>query len=226
MIKAKISPSMMCMDFTNMKEQVKALESANVEFFHIDVMDGHFVPNLMLCNEIVKALRSLSSVPFDFHFMVEKPLDVIKWYQIKDNDVVSIHFEALDNNFDEIKKYIHSLGAKLFIAINPDTKVDVLKPLIDRIDCILVMTVVPGFAGAKLVPYTLDKIKEARELFDLNGYKNKSIEVDGNVSYPNSTIMRKKGADMFVGGTSSIFKKELGIEAGVSNLRDFIKQGE
>ena len=226
MLNAKISPSMMCMDFANMKEQVASLEKANVEFFHIDVMDGHFVPNLMLCNEVVRALRSLSSIPFDFHFMVDKPLEIVKWYSINPNDVVSIHYETLDNNFDEIESYIHNIGAKLFISISPDTKVDVLKPLIDKIDGILVMTVMPGFAGAKLIPHTLDKIKEARELLDRNGYTNKSIEVDGNVSYTNSTIMRSKGADMFVAGTSSIFKKDLGIETGVSNLRESIRQGE
>lgn len=226
MINAKISPSMMCMDFTNMKEQVKALENAKVDYFHIDVMDGHFVPNLMLCNEIVKSLRSLTNISFDFHFMVDNPLKMIRWYQIQEGDVVSIHYEVLGNNFDEIEEYIHSLGAKLFIAIKPETKVDVLKPLLNKIDGVLVMTVVPGFAGSKLVPETLDKIKESRMLFDSLGYKDYIVEVDGNVSYPNSTIMRSKGADMFVAGTSSVFKKELSIKDGVNNLKNAIKQGE
>ena len=226
MIKAKISPSMMCMDFTNMKEQVKTLENAKVDYFHIDIMDGHFVSNLMLCNEIVKSLRSLTNIPFDFHYMVDDPLKMIKWYQIQEGDVVSIHYEALGNSFNEIEEYIHSLGAKLFIAIKPETKVDVLKPLLNKIDGVLVMTVVPGFAGSKLVPETLDKIKESRMLFDNLGYKEKMVEVDGNVSYPNSTIMRSKGADMFVAGTSSVFKKETTILDGVNNLREAIKIGE
>lgn len=226
MINAKISPSMMCMDFTNMKEDVKALEDAKVEYFHIDVMDGHFVPNLMLPDEIVRALRSLTNTPFDFHFMVDAPLDVIKWYSIKENDIVSIHFETLADNFDEIEEYVHSLGAHILIAIRPDTPVQVLRPYVDKIDGALVMTVYPGFAGSKLVPETLGKISEARTMFDNLGYKEKIVEVDGNVSYPNSTIMRSMGADMFVAGSSSVFKKEYTIKSSVQNLRNAIKNGE
>ena len=226
MLEAKISPSMMCMDFTDMKEEIKALEEAKVEFFHIDVMDGHFVPNLMLPNEIVKAIRSISNTPLDFHFMTDKPLEVIKWYNISKGDIVSIHYETLNDNFSLIEEYIHSLGAKLFIAIKPETPITMVKPLLDKIDGLLIMTVVPGFAGSKLVPETLEKIKEARTMLDKHGYLNMMIEVDGNVSYPNAEIMRNRGADMFVGGTSSIFKKELSIVDGVNNLREAIKKGE
>ena len=222
----RIAPSILSADFMRLGDEIAMIERGGAGFVHVDVMDGHFVPNLMLCNEIVKSLRSLTNIPFDFHFMVDDPLKMIRWYQIQEGDVVSIHYEVLSNDFNEIEEYIHSLGAKLFIAIKPETKVDVLKPLLNKIDGVLVMTVVPGFAGSKLVPETLDKIKESRMLFDSLGYKDYIVEVDGNVSYPNSTIMRSKGADMFVAGTSSVFKKELSIKDGVNNLKNAIKQGE
>ena len=226
MLKAKISPSMMCMDFTDMRAQISELDKAKVDYFHIDVMDGHFVPNLMLPNEIIKAIKKLSDTPLDFHFMTDNPVEAIKWYTISKGDIVSIHLEALNNYFDEIEEYIHNIGAKLFIAIKPETPVSMVKPLLNRIEGILIMTVVPGFSGGKLVPETLDKIKEARILLDKFGYEDKMIEVDGNVTYPNAEIMRSKGADMFAGGTSSIFKKDISITEGVNYLRESIKKGE
>lgn len=220
-----ISPSMMCADLTDLKGQVKELEEANISYFHIDVMDGHFVPNLMLNDAFVRSLRRLSNIPMDFHFMVERPENMLPWFEICSGDIVSVHMESTPH-IQKALRYIRDRNAKAFAAINPATPVCMLDSVWDDIDGVLVMTVNPGFAGQSLVESTLKKIYEVRKSAERNGKKDFLIEVDGNVNYPNATKMRRMGADLFVAGTSSVFRKEMTIAEGMGRLFEAISEGE
>lgn len=219
MLSVKISPSVMCADFLNISNDIKELEMSKIEYLHMDVMDGVFVPNITLSNDIMKQLRKITDIPFDFHFMITSPTKKLDWFDIKENDLVSFHIEAEDEVEEGIDK-IHQLGAKAGLAISPNTPVEKLYKYLDKIDFCLVMTVQPGFAGQKLIPETLKKIKELRQYLDENNYEDIMIEVDGNVSFDNSLKMRECGADIFVGGTSSIFSKSMPI---IDNVREFRK---
>lgn len=225
MKKATISPSMMCADLLDLPNYVRQLENCHTEYFHIDVMDGHFVPNLMLNNEFSCALRRISNTPIDLHFMVEHPEQMLPWFDICIGDIVSVHYESTPH-LNKCLQYIRQCGAHPFVAINPATPICVLDAVIDDIDGIVVMTVNPGFAGQKLVDSALKKISAVRKWLDDNGKQDISIQVDGNVSYENATKMRAMGADIFVAGTSSVFRKEITIAQGMENLRQAIARGE
>lgn len=225
MLKAKISPSMMCADFLNLERQLKELRTAGVEYLHIDIMDGHFVPNLMMFDGLLRAIRSATDIPFDWHFMVERPENMLGWFDIRAGDIVSVHVESTPHLFKAIQ-LIRERGALVFVALNPATPVCALSAVEDELDGVLVMTVKPGFAGQKLVEASLKKLTALRDLFDRKGRGQVILEADGNVSLENAVKMRRCGADMFVAGTSSIFRKDVGIAEGVASLRDAILKGE
>ncbi|MFR8039685.1 MAG: ribulose-phosphate 3-epimerase [Anaerovoracaceae bacterium] len=204
--KGKISASMMCTGLDKIFYYLTEFKEAEIEFLHIDIMDGSFVPNLALGTDYVKSLRRISDIPFDFHFLVNNPLEKMGWFDIRENDQVAVHYE----NNGEITKcleYLKRLGAISLIAINPETDYKVLDPYLDDIDGILVMTVNPGFAGKKLLPFTVDKVKDMRDYYNSIGYKDIFIEVDGNISIKNAKILYESGAEVFVAGSSSLFKK-------------------
>lgn len=222
MLKSKISPSLMCADFTNIKEVLSEFEKGGIEFLHLDVMDGEFVPNLMLSDSIVKQFRKLTNIPYDFHLMIKNPESKIDWFDLKENDMMAIHYESTAHIQSVLQK-IKAKGVKAGVALNPATPIENLKYLLPDLDFVVIMTVNPGFAGQKLIPQTLQKIKDMRDFLDSNGYPNIMIEVDGNVSFENAKKMRAMGADIFVAGTSSLFKKDLSIAEGIANLREAIK---
>ena len=200
----KISPSLMCSDFINLKPQLTAFENSGIEYLHIDVMDGEFVPNYALGSDFIKQLKSQTNIPLDIHLMINNPDLKINYIPFSKGDIVSVHFETskhLQRTITEIKKR----EAKAFVAINPSTPISLLEEVLDEIDGVLIMTVNPGFAGQKLIPSTINKIKKLKNKLTELG-KNIEIEVDGNVSFENAKIMSEAGADIFVAGTSSVFK--------------------
>ena len=202
--KAQLSPSMMCADIFNLAETIRLFEKHKIPYLHIDVMDGAFVPNLMLGTAEVKQLRAFSSLPLDIHLMIEEPGNKLSWFEPKPGDYVSVHVEAtrhLQRTLAEIRR----LGAKPMAALNPATPLSALEEIFPDVDAILVMTVNPGYAGQKLVPQTLEKIRRLRTMLDDRGFSNVEIEVDGNVTPENAIKMRKAGADLFVAGTSILF---------------------
>lgn len=216
-----VSPSMMCADALNLGADAVALEKAGVQYFHYDVMDGDFVPNFMLGPDVIKAVRKVSKVPADIHLMVKNPERHLHLFDLRAGDVVSVHQESTIH-LQRTLAAIRQTGAQAAVALNPATPLCTIEDVLPDIDMVLLMTVNPGFAGQKLVPQTLAKITRPRKILDESGYPHVRIEVDGNVSFENAVKMRAAGADLFVAGTSAVFR-EGGIEANMAKLLDCIR---
>lgn len=219
---SKISASVMCANMLHLENDIRLLEKADVEYLHIDIMDNHFVPNITLSPDFVRALRSTTDIPMDIHLMIERPENSIGMFDCRTNDIISIHYESTVH-VQRALADVKATGAKASIALNPATPIQCLEYLIDNIDIVLLMTVNPGYAGQSLIPATLDKIRHLREYLNERGAQHIQIEVDGNVSFENAAKMRAKGADIFVAGTSSIFNKEMDIVTAGKKLREYIK---
>lgn len=219
----KISPSLMCVDLMNVEKSVRELEKAGVDYFHIDIMDNHFVPNITLSTDFIKSIRRISNLPLDIHLMIENPENSLQLYEgCKPDDIISIHYEStihIQRALSQVKK----LGCKVGLALNPGNPLCVIEDLLDDIDVILIMTVNPGFAGQRLVPATLEKIKRCREVIEEKSKRDIMIEVDGNVSFENAERMHKMGADIYVAGTSSIFSPGETIVENTIKLRKIIE---
>lgn len=203
MLKPAISPSLMCADIFNLRYIIDEFEKNNIEYLHLDVMDGVFVPNFCLGSDYLRRLKAGTKITFDIHLMITEPEKKLDAFTFSQDDIVSVHYESTDN-IEKAFEIIRSRGAKAFLAINPDTPVETVRQYLGKFDGLLLMTVYPGFAGQKMVPGSLERITEARKLLDEAGYPDMSIEVDGNVNYEKAPLMREAGADIFVVGTSSV----------------------
>lgn len=211
-----VSPSMMCADALNLGRDVQQLTEAGVQYFHYDVMDGDFVPNFMLGPDVIRAVRKVSAVPADIHLMVKNPERHLHLFDLRPGDVVSVHQESTIH-LQRTLAAIRAAGAQAAVALNPATPLCMIEDVLPDVDMVLIMTVNPGFAGQKLVPATLAKISRLRAMLDASGYPDVRIEVDGNVSFENAVKMRAAGADLFVAGTSAVFR-EGGISENMSRL--------
>ena len=214
-----VSPSLMCCDFFKMEEIISAFEKADTEYFHFDIMDGTFVPNYTLGTDFIRQIKKRSSIPADIHLMVENPDNKIDYFDLGKGDIVSVHVETT-KHLQRLLTKIRQKGARPFVAINPATPLSSVEEVLDDIDGLVIMTVNPGFAGQKLIPSTLDKIRRARKMLDERGKTDVEIEVDGNVSYENAKLMSEAGANIFVAGTSSVFAGDI-IE-GMAKIRKSI----
>lgn len=217
----KISPSMMCCDLCELKPTLEQFELLGIEYLHIDIMDGVYVPNYTLGTDYVRMLRGCTDIPMDLHLMIMNPEAKLDWFDIRPGDYVSVHYESTLHIHRAIQK-IKEKGAKAMLAINPGTPAACVGELADELDGVLVMTVDPGFAGQTMVPQTLKKLAELKKWLKKSGHENLEVEVDGNVSYENAKKMRESGADIFVAGTSSIFTKQASLEQSIRRLRDVI----
>ncbi len=197
----KISPSVMCFDMLNLGQQIRQLDEAGVDLYHVDVMDGHYVPNHALCSDTVRLIRKISKTPIDVHLMVTNPMDFIDSYADAGADYIVMHIETLIHPVRALKK-VRARGLKAGLAINPATSVEPLKYMLDFIDMICVMSVDPGFAGQTLIPSAYGKISEIRAMFDA---KNVDIIVDGQVKNETAAAMVKAGANCLVVGSSGLF---------------------
>ena len=207
MKKIQISPSILSADFSQLGNEIKRLENGGADMIHVDVMDGHFVPNLTLGPPIIKALRKYTKLPFDVHLMISPVHKYIQDYADAGADIITIHPEATENlkeSIDHIKK----LNKKIGIALNPKTKIDVIDSLLSEIDLILIMSVNPGFGGQKFMPEVLDKI---RELVKIKKHKKLDfdIEIDGGINFDNYKLAIEAGANILVSGTT-VFKNNNG----------------
>ena len=222
MRKGYVSPSLMCVDLMNVQSDIEKLEKVGVDYFHVDMMDNHFVPNITLSTDFIKALKKISKTPLDIHMMIEHPEQTIPERTCCDeNDIICIHYESTLHP-QKVLASIRAMGVKAGIAINPATPVCVLEDILPDVDMVLCMTVNPGFAGQKLIPATLDKITRIRKLLNEKGYSEVLIEADGNVSFENAVKMHAAGADIYVAGTSSIFSKAGTLEENLEKFRKII----
>lgn len=217
----KISPSIMCADFFQLDTYIKAFEKCNIDMIHVDIMDGSFVPNYTLGTDFIKALKRKTEIPLDIHLMINNPENKLDWFEFDENDYVAIHCESTPHLHKAISA-IKNRRAKAMVAVNPATPICALESILDDIDAVLIMTVNPGFAGQKLIKSVLKKITQLRNYLDKNGYEHIEIEVDGNVSFENATLMSKAGSNIFVAGTSSIFTKDLKLEDAINKLKNNI----
>ena len=217
MNKIKISPSILSADFSQLGNEIKKLEQAGADLIHVDVMDGHFVPNLTIGPPVIKALRNYSTLPFDVHLMISPVHKYIKDYAESGADIITIHPEATDDlklSVNLIKK----LNKKVGLSLNPDTPIDKIKKFLSSIDLVLIMSVYPGFGGQKFIPNVIDKIKELKIIKKKQNMKF-DIEVDGGINFDNSKLLIEAGANILVSGTT-IFKNNNGnIKKNIETLK-------
>ena len=199
-MKKKISPSVMCADFFDLKNCIRQFEESKIDMLHVDIMDGSFVPNYTLGTDFVKILKANTAIPLDY---------------------VAVHCESTPHIHKAVAA-VKNKGCRALAALNPGTPICALENITDDIDGVLVMTVDPGFAGQKLIPSALEKIKKLREYLDERGCDNIEIEVDGNVSFHNAALMNEMGANIFVSGTSGVFSKDGTIKENIAKLRGII----
>jgi len=217
MKKIQISPSILSADFSQLGNEIKRLNQAGADMIHVDVMDGHFVPNLTIGPPVIKALKKNSSIPFDVHLMISPVHEYIEAYADAGADIITIHPEATENlqqSIDRIKKFKKKVG----VSLNPKTEVDVIKEFLNQIDLVLIMSVNPGFGGQKFMPEVLSKVKKLADI------RNKEklafdIEIDGGINFDNSKLAIAAGANILVSGTT-IFKSNDGnIKKNIDLLR-------
>tara|TARA_Y100001970_G_scaffold229831_1_gene285180 strand:- start:3519 stop:4178 length:660 start_codon:yes stop_codon:yes gene_type:complete len=207
MKKIQISPSILSADFSQLGNEIKRLEKAGADMIHVDVMDGHFVPNLTIGPPVIQTLKKYSSIPFDVHLMISPVHKYIKAYSDAGADIITIHPEATDDlksSIDEIRK----LNKKVGVSLNPETKINTITNNLDKIDLVLIMSVNPGFGGQKFMPEVLTKIKDLKKIQKEKNL-NFDIEIDGGINFENSKIAIEAGANILVSGTT-IFKNNNG----------------
>jgi ribulose-phosphate 3-epimerase len=207
MKKIQISPSILSADFSQLGNEIKRLEEGGADLIHVDVMDGHFVPNLTIGPPVIKALKKNCSIKFDVHLMISPVHKYIDAYADAGADIITIHPEATDDLSASIKK-IKDLGKKVGVSLNPETKVSIIKDRLDQIDLVLIMSVNPGFGGQKFMPEVLDKIKELKNIQKEQNI-DFDIEIDGGINFENSKMAIEAGANILVSGTT-IFKSNNG----------------
>jgi ribulose-phosphate 3-epimerase len=213
----KLSASMMCADYLHLSEDIRQLEEAQIDYFHIDVMDGDFVPNFQLGTDYVRALRKSSKLPLDIHLMVNNPEKHIDNFELQPGDLMSVHYDTT-RHLQRTLALIKERGATPAIALNPSTPIHMFDYVLDDLGMVLIMTVNPGYAGQKLIPQTLKKISDTRQYLNNRGYDRIKIEVDGNCSFENVPKMAAGGAEIFVVGTSSLFHKDYSIKEAAEIL--------
>ena len=207
MKKIQISPSILSADFSQLGNEIKRLEQGGADMIHVDVMDNHFVPNLTIGPPVIKSLRKHTKLPFDVHLMIDPVHKYIKNFAEAGSDIITIHPEAT-KSLEESINHIKSFKKKVGVSLNPDTKIDVIKDVLDQIDLVLIMSVYPGFGGQKFMPEVIEKITNLKRIKD-DMKLNFDIEVDGGVNFDNNQMIIEAGANILVSGTT-IFKENSG----------------
>ena len=207
MKKIQISPSILSADFSQLGNEIKKLEEGGADMVHVDVMDGHYVPNLTIGPPVIKALRKHTKLIFDVHLMISPVHKYIEDFANAGADIITIHPEATDNLQDSIKK-IKEFNKKVGVSLNPESKLELIENSLDQVDLVLIMSVNPGFGGQKFIPEVLEKVKKLKQL-RTDGKLNFDIEIDGGINFENSKSAIEAGVDILVSGTT-IFKSNNG----------------
>ena len=217
MKKIQISPSILSADFSQLGNEIKRLEEGGADMIHVDVMDGHFVPNLTIGPPVIKALRKQCSIKFDVHLMISPVHKYIEAYADAGADIITIHPEATENLEESISK-IKSLNKKVGVSLNPESKLDLITNYLEKIDLVLIMSVNPGFGGQKFMPEVLDKVKQLKEIKSKSNM-NFDIEIDGGINFDNCQSAIDAGANILVSGTT-VFKSNNGdIKKNINLLK-------
>ena len=217
MKKIQISPSILSADFSQLGNEIKRLEEGGADMIHVDVMDGHFVPNLTIGPPVIKALRKQCSIKFDVHLMISPVHKYIEAYADAGADIITIHPEATENLEESILK-IKNLNKKVGVSLNPESKLDLITKYLEKIDLVLIMSVNPGFGGQKFMPEVLDKVKQLKEIKSKNNM-NFDIEIDGGINFDNCQLAIEAGANILVSGTT-VFKSNNGdIKKNINLLK-------
>ena len=213
----KISPSILSADFSKLGKEIQDLEKAKADLIHIDVMDGHFVPNITIGPEVINKLRKYTNLPFDVHLMISPVHNFIKNFAEAGADIITIHPEATNDLMGSIKK-IKSFNKKAGVSLNPETSINEVLSNLSSIDLILIMSVNPGFGGQKFIKDTLEKVKILRKEIDTKKFKTQ-IEIDGGINFSNAKLAKEAGVDILVSGTT-IFKENGGdLKKNIQLLR-------
>ena len=213
----KISPSILSADFSKLGEEIIALEKAGADYIHIDVMDGHFVPNITIGPEVIKRLRPITRLTFDVHLMIEPVDKFVKDFVEAGADIITFHPEAT-KNLSETIKLIKSFGKKVGVSLKPGSPISLIESFLEQIDLILIMSVNPGFGGQKFMPEVLDKMKQLKNMIDEKKL-NIDIEIDGGINFNNSKKVKNYGANILVSG-STVFKENNGdLKKNIQLLR-------
>ena len=213
----KISPSILSADFSKLGEEIVALEKAGADYIHIDVMDGHFVPNITIGPEVIKKLRPVTKLTFDVHLMISPVNNFIKDFADAGADIITFHPEATENMSETIN-LIKKLGKKVGVSLKPKSQINLIEKYLNEIDLILIMSVEPGFGGQKFMPEVLDKMKQLKNLVDKKRL-NIDIEIDGGINFDNSKKAKEFGANILVSG-STVFKENNGdLKKNIQLLR-------
>ena len=217
MKKIQISPSILSADFSQLGTEIKRLEEGGADMIHVDVMDGHFVPNLTIGPPVIKALRKQCSIKFDVHLMISPVHKYIEAYADAGADIITIHPEATENLEESISK-IKSLNKKVGVSLNPESKIDLVANYLEKIDLVLIMSVNPGFGGQKFMPEVLDKVKQLKKILSEKNL-NFDIEIDGGINFDNCQSAIEAGANILVSGTT-VFKSNNGdIKKNINLLK-------
>ena len=216
----KIAPSILSADFTRLGEEIKAVEKAGADYIHIDVMDGHFVPNITIGPMIVKAARQVTKLPLDVHLMILHPDQFIDDFVKAGADLITVHAEAIDHLHRSIQ-YIRKVGGKSAVSLNPATPLQMIEYILEDLDMVLLMTVNPGFEGQAFIHEVIPKIERLREMIDKRGL-NIEIEVDGGIGPDNIHLASSAGADVFVAGSAIFYSKD--YAGTIKKMREKIKK--
>ncbi len=217
MKKIQVSPSILSADFSKLGEDIKRLEESGADMIHVDVMDGHFVPNLTIGPPVIKSLRKYTNLPFDVHLMINPVHKYIKDYSDAGADIITFHPEATKNVLETIK-LIKSLNKKVGISLNPNTEINIAQEHLDKIDLVLIMSVHPGFGGQSFIHKVINKIKELDKIRKEKNFKYQ-IEIDGGINFETSKIAIDAGVDILVSGTT-VFKENNGdLKKNIETLK-------
>ena len=208
---------MMCADLVNLEHDIRILEMNHVDYLHIDIMDASFVPNLTFGPDFVNAIRNITTIPLDIHLLMEHPRIIVRSMNIRENDIVTIHCECKESIMENVA-FIKQKGAKFGLALNPDTSIEEVRKYLPYVDVILLMLIVPGFAGSAMIHGMMEKVGETKLYLHKHKFDNIEICVDGSVSCERAKYMRELGASIFVGGTAGIFRKGLTLEQSIAQF--------
>lgn len=220
--KSKVSASIMCANPLDLLSQIRELEEAGIDMLHIDIMDSSFVPNLTFGPDIVNAIKKNTHLPLDIHLLMDHPRVILRSMNFDKNDIVTIHAECKESIMENAA-FVKQRGARFGLALNPDSSIEEIKKYLPYIDVVLLMLIIPGFAGSTLIHGIMDKVGETRKFLDKNHFDNIEIAVDGSVSPERAKFMKGLGASIFVGGTAGIFKKDKSLKETVAYFNEVLQ---